>query len=403
MQDHIISYKLVRSLIMFFLATFGTVATAQVASQPGLSSFLDTINSDRQVVFVGVDQQVHDLDWVNNGQGWQNFDLTFLAGGPSVALLTGKTTGFFDTFTASRLVLYVGTDQHVHDLEWSNNGQGWHNFDLTTLAGGATVVSNGGLSSFSDTPLSTSRFVFYIGRDLHVYALQWSNNGQGWQNFDLIGLAGGPTVAATGISSFVDTSTATRLVLYVGSDQHVHDLEWSNNGQGWQNFDLTALTGGVVVASGGALASFMDTLNAARFVLYVGSDHHVHDLQWSNNGQGWQHFDLTALAGGPLVASSGGALTAFVDTLNPADLVLYIGSDSHVHDLEWSNNGQGWHNFDLSALAGGVSVGNVGSLTSFLDTINPARLIIFEGSDAHVHDLEWSNNGQGWHNFDIGH
>ncbi len=210
-----------------------------------------------------------------------------------------------------------------------------------------------------------------------------------------------PTVARNGaLTGFLDTMNPDRMVFYVGSDQHVHDLEWSNNGAGWQTFDLSVLTGGVNVANGGSLTSFLDTMNPDRMVFYVGSDQHVHDLEWSNNGAGWHNFDLSTLTGGVAVAN-GGSLTSFLDTMNPSRMIFYVGSDQHVHDLEWSNNGAGWHNFDLSALTGGVNVANGGSLTSFLDTMNPDRMVFYVGSDQRVHDLEWSNNGTGWHTFRI--
>src|SRR4029077_10585971 len=204
-----------------------------------------------------------------------------------------------------------------------------------------------------------------------------------------------------GLTSFFNTLNPALLVIYVGTDQHVHDLQWSNNGQGWHNFDLTALSGGIAVANGGALTSFLDTISASELILYVGTDQHVHDLEWANNGQGWHNFDLTASSGGMAVAT-GGTLTSFLDTLSPDRLIAYVGTDQHVRDLEWTNNGQGWHSFDLTGLSGGATVITRGSLTSFLDTLSPDRLIFFVAPDQHVHDLEWTNNGQGWHSFDLG-
>jgi len=292
------------------------------------------------------------------------------------------------------MILLVDSDHHVHDLEWNDTGK-WSNFDLTSFSGGVPVASGGALTSFLDT-IWPDRLILYVGSDQNVHDLVWSNNGA-WHNFDLTAFTGGVPVASGGaLTSFLDTIWPDRLILYVGSDQHVHDLEWSNNGA-WHNFDLTALTGGVPVASGGALTSFLDTIWPDRLIFYVGSDQHVHDLEWSNNGA-WHNFDLTALTGGVPVAS-GGALTSFLDTIWPDRLIFYVGSDQHVHDLEWNNNGA-WHNFDLTALSGGVPVAPGGALTSFLDRNWPDRLIFYIGSDQHVHDLEWNNSGS-WNSFDI--
>jgi thermitase len=377
----------------------GKAIQSCVPAPPGnLSSFLDTINPGREVFYLGTDQHVHDLEWANNGQGWSSFDLTILAGAP-LAAANGGITSFLDTQSPDRVVAYVGSDQHVHDLEWANNGQGWHTFDLTALTAGVAVASGGAITSHLDKAYS-GRFIFYVGSDQHVHDLQW--NGQNWGNFDLTALTNGVAVANGGaLTSFVNTINPADLVLYVGSDQHVHDLQWSNNGQGWQNFDLTTLTHGTVVANGGALTSFLDTISGSQLILYVGSDQHVHDLEWANNGQGWQNFDLNALTGG-LAVATGGTLTSFLDTLSPDRLIAYVGTDQHVHDLEWTNNGQGWHSLDLTGLSGGATVITRGSLTSFLDTLSPDRLIFYVSSDQHVHDLEWTNNGQGWHSFDLG-
>lgn len=110
-----------------------------------------------------------------------------------------------------------------------------------------------------------------------------------------------------------------------GADSHVHEFYVENGG--WQDFDLTAATGGPAIATGSSLANAMDTTADLFRVHYVGVDSHVHEFYV--NGEGWHDFDITMAAGGPAVAA-GSALANAMDTTQNLFRVNYVGADSHV-------------------------------------------------------------------------
>ena len=81
----------------------------------------------------------------------------------------------------SQHVFFIGTDNHVHELDIA--GAGWDDHDLTTLAGAVAPTPTTALTGY---PLSNnSKHVFFIGTDNHVHELFIA--GAGWADNDLDG------------------------------------------------------------------------------------------------------------------------------------------------------------------------------------------------------------------------
>ncbi len=183
------------------------------------------------------------------------------------------------------------SDSHVH--EFYVDGKGWHDFDLTAATGGPAVAAGSSLANAVDTTQNVFR-VHYIGVDSHVH--EFYVDGTGWHDFDLTAATGGPAAAADSpLANAVDTTENLFRVHYVGVDSHVH--EFYADSKGWHDFDITAATGGPAVAAGSALANAVDTTQSLFRVHYVGVDSHVHEFYV--DGEGWHDFDLTAATGGP--------------------------------------------------------------------------------------------------------
>ena len=79
-----------------------------------------------------------------------------------------------------------------------------------------------------------------------------------------------------------------------------------------------------------------------EIVVYRGTDNHVHALFATASQGPWSHADLTALANAPLAVGNP------VGYVNAAQFVVYRGTDNDIHQL--SNNGTQWTQTDLSKL-----------------------------------------------------
>jgi hypothetical protein len=203
-----------------------------------------------------------------------------------------------------------------------------------------------------------------------------------WHHVDISALANAPP-AAGDPAGYVFGS---EFVVYRGTDNHVHQLSATGNQGSWSHVDLTTLTN-APLAAGNPSGLFV---NATPFVFYRGTDNDIHQL--SNNGAQWAHLDLSRLAGAP--AAAGDPFGLPNDPVG-TPTVDYNGTDGHIHQLWINNSGQLVHS-DLTALAKApLSVGD-----PFEYVINTLyRIIAFRGIDNDIHQL-YESNGQ-WIHADI--
>lgn len=224
--------------------------------------------------------------------------------------------------------------------------------DLPNLAAGtggasatAAVVISGSLNGLpagggaaplaaANSPLTSfvasdgSSHAFYISTNRHVWHLFW-NSTAGWQNQDLTAITGETLAASnTSLASSFDALGDSH-VFYEDGNQHVHELFCCP----WQDNDLTAITGNTLAASGSALSSFTDVQNGGiwRHVFYLGTNQHVYHLFGSSTSN-WINQDLTAITGSA-AAAAGSALSSFADSTT--ERVFYVGANQHVYQLSW--------------------------------------------------------------------
>lgn len=125
--------------------------------------------------------------------------------------------------------------------------------------------------------------------------------------------------------------------------EHIHWLHYNNSN--WSDQDLTALTGGGIAQSFGAIAAFYTTPNQQLHVYYVATDQHVHQLYYNNTS--WIDNDLTSFTGGPAANPYG--LAGFA--LGNLQYIFYVSTDNHVHEINYNNSN--WVDLDLTAIVGG--------------------------------------------------
>jgi hypothetical protein len=182
--------------------------------------------------------------WTDTRTGIQEI---FTARVNALRVLAGYATGFND----QQHVIYIGTDNHVHELYYDN---GWHHNDLHTqaAAGQPLEVAPGSALAGYATDFNDQQHVIYIG----IYT---DPNG--------------------------------------GIHNHVSELYYDN---GWHHNDLhTQAAAGqpLEVAPGSALAGYATGFNDQQHVIYIGIytdpnggiHNHVSELYYDN---GWHHNDL---------------------------------------------------------------------------------------------------------------
>ncbi len=167
----------------------------------------------------------------------------------------------------------------------------------------------------------------------------------------LTGAGNRPKLAeGSGLATFENTlsgnSQAFYLTAAVGGALHVGEIYGTQN----KYADLTSETNAHVAESGTSLTGFIDGCAATNNVFYVGGDHHVHSLRWTQ-AHGWTTSDLTQLSASS-VEVSGTALASH--EASESEEIFFIGKDAHVHEFsEWSGCSggpapAGWHDTDLN-------------------------------------------------------
>ncbi len=373
-----------------FLNVYGlSVAVPRLGR--AVTSLIDTIDGDNiETYYVGNDRHVHQFYFA--GGRWRNVDLTSNAGSGQVqAASNSGMTSLIDTVRRAPQVYYVGLDQHIYQLYFDAGA--WHNVELTTRSGGVPAASGSGLASLLDTVNGDATEVYYVGNDQHVHQLYFSNPSPGWRDVDLSLNSGAKAAVAPAgnLSALLDTVNGNHVeVYYVGSpDGNVHQLYYAG-GPAWIDIPLTSTSGVTSFLSG--ISSVIDSINGNSIeTCYIGSDQHVYQLYFLAGG--WHNVDLSVDSGTEVKAASASGVTSLLDTVRNNIQVYYVGLDQHVYQLYFDAGA--WHNLDLTRTGGGVSAAPGTGLASLLDKVNGNNTeIYYIGLDQQVHQLYFSG---AWH------
>jgi len=171
--------------------------------------------------------------------------------------------------------------------------------------------------------------------------------------------------------------------------EHVHWLYYNNST--WSDQDLTALTGGGIAQSFGAITAFYTTPNRQLHVYYVATDQHVHQLFYNNTS--WVDNDLTSFVGGPTANPFG--LAGFA--LGNLQYVFYVSTDNHVHELNYNN--AAWVDSDLTAIVGG-NLATPAPMVAFTTTPNNQFHVYYQDLST-LDEYQLYFNGTSWSNQDL--
>jgi outer membrane protein assembly factor BamB len=220
----------------------------------------------------------------------------------------------------------------------------------------------------------------YIATDSYqVYAYGLNPPAPAWHHTDISVLANAPA-AAGDPSGYVLLSE--EFVVYRGTDNHVHQL-FSRAGEAqWSRADLTAIAHAPLAV--GNPSGYV--VNASQRVVYRGTDDDIHVLYSFNNGTQWAHVDLSTSIGAPPAA---GDPFGFSGSQQHVD---YKGADGHIHQLSTVSSGH-WVHSDLTALAKAPLSASEPFEYSRGGT---DQEVPFRGVDGAIHQLYTINNDTQW-------
>jgi hypothetical protein len=260
---------------------------------------------------------VHALRFTNDVVAVEN--LSGSAGAPSA---TSAPVGTFNPATDRNHIIYQST-KHLHVLHW---------------AGASDPVHYGGQISPPEHPAAgrpsayfnndNTNIVVYRGTDAHIHSLAWSTGGT--EHADLSAVAVSPPAAGNPVAYYI-ASMDLNQVTYRGTDGHLHELFWpgANAVAGW---DLTAQAGAPEALSDPAV--FYSAGTHTKHVIYRGASDHLYEISWVPGGQP-TFVDLTLAALAPRAVDGPAALT--FDGANLRS-VVYRGVDHHIHEISWTAN-----------------------------------------------------------------
>ena len=319
------------------------------------------------VVYRDETGRLHELWQKGSESGTSN--LTYLA-------RTNQTNGQPDVIHrrdgASTVALYRGKDDHVYSLYWSTGTVGCDSLSLTARA------PNGRRQSGRIRPEGRHKC-----RDLpsrrQAPALAVVEGIGSCQAPEDITPAGAPA-AAGDPAPFINTNTGDNIVVYRGTDGHIHGLYWSTGAVGHDN--LTGVAGAPTAA--GDPVAYYTSHNDEHQVTYRGADGHIYELWWRGI-EPVRHWDVTAHAGAPLAASDP---VAYYSAGTNTKHYIYRSADDHLHELWVIPGGLPTHvDITLEARAPLATDKPAAFVVAGPDTHHA----VYRGTDGQIHEIRWTS------------
>ena len=285
-------------------------------------------NGTMHVIYHGHDHHVHELGF-NYRSGWYHNDLTERTDAPTV---WGNLSGFTWKGNQTMHVVFVGEDEHVHELGFGHRSA-WYHSDLTAIANGpAAFVGPCGFAWEADKSIH----VVYKDKESHVHELCYQS-GSKWRDTDLSRQVANPEIdfpLARGLpSGFAWEGNNTTQVICRSLAGHLFEFGYGRQ-SGWRFTNLTQGIG-APLAIGERVSGLAWEGNKSRRVFYRGADGHVHELIFDRS-RDWYHNDLTQKTSAPSTADDP---FGFVWEGNQSIHVVYRSDDGHIHELRYERSG----------------------------------------------------------------
>lgn len=350
------------------------------------------LNGTAHVVYETGDNHIHEMV-IGREEIWRDADITQVAGGPEIeaAILTGYPWSAGRTQQIAA-VSPMSPNRHIHELVMLADHP-WSYADLMRQLPEAPPADGLALVGYASKTEGT-KHVVYTRLDGHLHELSTRVVGR-WHAADLTQLTGAPLIEGAALAAYAWEANKSRQVVYISGDGHIHELAVSLAGI-WSHTDLTDLTG-APLADGVTLVAFAWETAGTKQVIYTGNHGTIYELI-AGVDTAWQYTDVMSLTSAPLV--DGSALAAFAWETGGTKQVVYVGADHHVHEVMMEKRGR-WVYTDLTERIGAPDASNeviVGHEWSdqfakhvvYLDTLeNPHihSLLLKHGSDWQYTDL----------------
>ena len=248
----------------------------------------------------------------------------------------------------TRQLAYTGRDGHLHELSATVNGE-WSHSDLTQRTN--TPLPENSLLAAYAWEIGKTKHVANTGGDGRIHELMTGLDGT-WKHTDLTDATGAPLAGDSSLTASAWKAGKTKQVVYAGVNGDVYELACGQDGI-WTYADLSGLTG-TPLAAGSALAAYSWETGLAKQVVYVGTNHHIFELQMLLNGT-WEPTDLTQLLGLP--EASEDVIAAHEWTPEFAKHIVYVdlADPPHMHSLLLKHGGK-WHHTDLTGTTGSPTI-----------------------------------------------
>jgi len=336
----------------------------------------------QHVVYVGEDGHVWEALWEEGA--WSPYDLTGFTGAPvqSISSPLHRPTAY--VFRRTQHVIFVNSPASEGDTRagdicelWWDDGSGWHLHNLTGDVGAPLAVQQAPCAYAFEA--HGTQHVDYLGSDGHIHELWWDNDG--WHHNDLTKASGGGAPLATSSpQGYVFANTLH--VLYVDEDGYAHQMIWD---RGWTHSPVTTPPFNVPVAPETSLAAYVFEALASQHVNYIGVDGRLYEVSWDSGGS---HYD-------DLIDESGvdgeapAVLCAYAFESQRTRHVDYTGSTGEVIEL-WRDS-DGWHNNNLTNAAGRAPPADQGNPAGYAFATDGTQHVFYIGiEDNHIHELRWT-------------
>jgi hypothetical protein len=337
-----------------------------------------------RIDYLGPDDHIHEL-WLQPGGTWAHTDFSRWMGAPPAA---GRPYSYAGPDATARVV-YRGQDNHLYELSLPP-GSTWSYDDLSEAP-----LPGADLTAYV-TPFDATARVVYSGNSgqtASLHELSLKKDGS-WDNKDLGQFITGRPAMVHAPCAFVTPDAVARVVF--SDDFGVHVLSRPEAAETWDHILLNSAPLPI-----GRMSAYVTPFDATARVVYVGSDHHIHELYLPPGARTWTHADLSQNAQtsrrDPVPPADAGGPCGYVTPFDAVARVVYRGTDGHIHEL-FLRPGGTWLYSDLDRRLNGAA--SAASDPFCHVTPDGTARVDYCGQDDHIHEL-WLQPGGHWSYTDL--
>lgn len=361
-----------------FIASTHRFVSTQALVDDGVQEIYDrllqitsngSINAEYKLVgdILGIDAGAMNYSWFQRSEEY---------GTPAAA---GVPTGFGFAGLGVTNIVYRDTDDRLHEL-WRDAAGTTGTTNLTAVAGATKAAGNP--CAYADTDRGQVILAYRDDHSGHIHTMYWSTGAVGHEN--LSAAAGAPPAAGNPVALFVPESR-THHVIYRSGDEHLRVVYWQG-GDAAGHEDMTAWSS--APAAAGDASPYYATPSREHIVVYRGTDGHVHDIHWRVETP-FQHENLSAVAGTPLAAGDPSAYHIAAMDLHQ---MTYLGVDGHLYEI-YCVGAQAVQGWDLSAAAGAPDAVVTSDPVAYYHAPTNTKHVVYREANDHLYDLQWVPGG----------